>query len=129
MTLPQLFRYEFITSKLPAKSALSENAMNINNDNIALGIQTRLLQSFIELVRSSDEEGMLKTTLQKTVDLATEITRAETGSLFLLNSAGVVTDCIMMRETSSSEDSVRLIGSVLDKGLAGMGRQTPPGRV
>jgi sigma-B regulation protein RsbU (phosphoserine phosphatase) len=62
---------------------------------------------------------MLETTLQNTVDLSTEITRAEAGSLFLLNSEGVVTDCIMMRETSSHEDSVKLIGSVLDQGLAG----------
>ena len=93
--------------------------MDIDSDNIALGIQTRLLQSFIDLVRSSDEEGMLKATLQKTVDLSAEITGAEAGSLFLLDKAGVVTDCIMMRETPSSEDSARLIGSVLDKGLAG----------
>ena len=42
---------------------------------------------------------MLETTLQNTVDLSTEITRAKAGSLFLLNSEGVVTDCIMMRET------------------------------
>ena len=93
--------------------------MDNYSDTIALGIQTRLLQSFIELVRSSDEEGMLKATLQNTVDLATEITGAETGSLFLLNSKGVVTNCIMMRETPSGQDSARLIGNVLDKGLAG----------
>ena len=93
--------------------------MDDNSEKIALEIQTKLLQNFINLVRSSDEEEMLETTLQNTVDLSTEITRAEAGSLFLLNSAGVVTDCIMMRETSSHEDSVKLIGSVLDQGLAG----------
>jgi sigma-B regulation protein RsbU (phosphoserine phosphatase) len=93
--------------------------MDDNSEKIALEIQTKLLQNFINLVRSSDEEGMLETTLQNTVDLSTEITRAEAGSLFLLNSEGVVTDCIMMRETSSHEDSVKLIGSVLDQGLAG----------
>ena len=93
--------------------------MNANSEKIALEIQTKLLQNFVSLVRSSDEEEMLKITLQKTVDLATEITRAEAGSLFLLNREGVVTDCIMMRETASHEDSVKLIGSVLDQGLAG----------
>ena len=93
--------------------------MDDNSEKIAFSIQTKLLQNFIRLVRSSDEEEMLETTLQNTVDLATEITRAEAGSLFLLNSEGVVTDCIMMRETSSHEDSVKLIGSVLDQGLAG----------
>jgi sigma-B regulation protein RsbU (phosphoserine phosphatase) len=93
--------------------------MDINSDNIALGIQTRLLRNFINLVRSSDEEGMLIATLQNTVDLSVEITGAETGSLFLLDKARIVTHCIMMRETPSREDSARLIGSVLDKGLAG----------
>jgi len=93
--------------------------MDDNSEKIAFGIQTKLFQNFIRLVRASDEEEMLKTTLQKTVDLATDITRAEAGSIFLLNSAGMVTDCIMMRETSSHEDSVKLIGSVLDQGLAG----------
>lgn len=94
-------------------------AVDINSDNIALGIQTRLLQSFIDLVRASDEEGMLNATLRKTVDLAAEITGAEAGSLFLLDNAGIVTDCIMIREAVSREDSDRLIGCVLDKGLAG----------
>jgi phosphoserine phosphatase RsbU/P len=95
------------------------NDMDISSDNIALGIQTRLLQNFINLVRSSDKKGMLKATLQKTVDLTVEITAAEAGSLFLIDNAGVVTDCIMMREISSREDSDRLIGCVLDEGLAG----------
>jgi len=93
--------------------------MDINSEKIALGIQSRLLRNFVSLVRSSDEEGMLKTTLQKTVDLAAEITGAEAGSLFLLDNDGVVTDCIMMQETPSREDNARLIGCVLDEGLAG----------
>lgn len=93
--------------------------MDDNSEKIALEIQTKLLQNFISLVRSSDEEEMLKITLQKTVDLATEITMAEAGSLFLLDRKGVVTDCIMMGETCSHEDSVKRIGSVLDQGLAG----------
>jgi sigma-B regulation protein RsbU (phosphoserine phosphatase) len=93
--------------------------MDDKSEKIALKIQTRLLQHFIRLARSSDEEAMLKTTLQKTVDLAVEITGAEKGSLFLIDRNGVVTDRIMMREMSSPADSARLIGTVLDKGLAG----------
>jgi sigma-B regulation protein RsbU (phosphoserine phosphatase) len=93
--------------------------MDDNSEKIALKIQTRLLQHFISLARSSDEEAMLKTTLQKTVDLAAEITGAEKGSLFLIDRDGVVTDRIMMREISSPADSARLVGTVLDRGLAG----------
>jgi sigma-B regulation protein RsbU (phosphoserine phosphatase) len=97
----------------------SDGPMNICSENIALGIQTKLLQSFIDLVRSSDQAGMLKATLQKTVDLAAEITGAEAGSLFLLEKEGVVSDCLTMRETASDEDRAQSIGTVLDKGLAG----------
>ena len=93
--------------------------MDINRDNIALGIQTRLLQNLINMVRASDEAGMLKRTLQKAVDLSAEIAGAEAGSLFLLDHAGIVTDCIMIRETSSREDRDRLIGWVLNGGVAG----------
>ena len=108
-----------ISHLFPIRLYIVTDIMDNNREKIALEIQTKLLQNFVNLVRSSDEEEMLKTTLQKTVDLATEITRAEAGSLFLLNSEGVVTDCIMMRKTASHEDSVKLIGSVLDQGLAG----------
>jgi len=93
--------------------------MKNKRDHIALAVQTRLLQNFINLVRSSDEAGMLKPTLQKTVDLAAEITGAEAGSLFLLDNDSVVTDCITIRETPSIEEKARLIGSVLGEGLAG----------
>ena len=93
--------------------------MDINRDNIALGIQTRLLQNLINLVRASDGEGMLKPTLQKAIDLTAEIAGAEAGSLFLLDPAGIVTDCIMIRETLSQEDRDQLIGCVLNEGLAG----------
>ena len=93
--------------------------MDDKSEKIALEIQTSLLQHFIKLVRSSDKEEMLKTTLQKTVNLAAQITGAEKGSLFLIDRNGVVTDRIMMREMSSREDSSRLIGTVLDNGLAG----------
>lgn len=108
-----------LTSIFTEAAISADGTMPIDSENIALGVQTRLLQNFISLVRSSGEEGMLKATLQKTVDLAVEITQAEAGSLFLLDNSGVITDCIMMRETPSREDRARWIGSILDKGLAG----------
>jgi sigma-B regulation protein RsbU (phosphoserine phosphatase) len=71
------------------------------------------------MARSSAEGEMLKATLQKTLEVCTELTGAEKGSLFLVDSDGVVTDCILSRSHTTPEESSRLIGSVLEKGFAG----------
>jgi sigma-B regulation protein RsbU (phosphoserine phosphatase) len=93
--------------------------MTRESQKIAREIQTRLLANFIGLVRSSTKQGMLQATLQNTVDLTAEISGAEKGSLFLLDAAGVVTDCIIMRESASHQERLQLIGRILNQGLAG----------
>jgi sigma-B regulation protein RsbU (phosphoserine phosphatase) len=93
--------------------------MSRESQKVAREIQNRLLANFIGLVRSSTKQGMLQATLQNTVDLTAEISGAEMGSLFLLDAAGTVTDCIIMRESATPEERRRLVGRILDKGLAG----------
>ncbi len=99
--------------------ALIEEFTKLKSEKLALETQGKLLETFIRLVRSSSHESRIKATLKKTVDLTVELTGADDGSLFLLDSAGWVTDCILMRESSSAAERRRLIGKVLDKGLAG----------
>ncbi len=91
----------------------------LKSEKLALETQGKLLETFIRLVRSSSHESRIKATLKKTVDLTVELTGADDGSLFLLDNAGWVTDCILMRESSSAAERRRLIGKVLDRGLAG----------
>ena len=99
--------------------ALIEEFTKLKSEKLALETQGKLLETFIRLVRSSSHESRIKATLKKTVDLTVELTGADDGSLFLLDSAGWVTDCILMRESASAAERRRLIGKVLDKGLAG----------
>jgi sigma-B regulation protein RsbU (phosphoserine phosphatase) len=99
--------------------ALIEEFTQLKSEKLALETQGKLLETFIRLVRSSSHESRIKATLKKTVDLTIELTGAEDGSLFLLDNAGWVTDCILMRESQSAAERRRLIGKVLDKGLAG----------
>ena len=99
--------------------ALIEEFTKLKSEKLALETQGKLLETFIRLVRSSSHESRIKATLKKTVDLTIELTGAEDGSLFLLDNAGWVTDCILMRESSSRAERRQLIGKVLDKGLAG----------
>ena len=98
---------------------LIEEFTKLKSEKLALETQGKLLETFIRLVRSSSHESRIKATLKKTVDLTIELTGAEDGSLFLLDNAGWVTDCILMRESTSATERRRLIGKVLDKGLAG----------
>ena len=89
----------------------------------AFQAQNRLFENLIEMVRSSSKQEMLKTTMQKTLDVACDLSGAEKGSLFLLNEEGVVTDSILTRGEVPSEERLSLIGSVLDRGLAGWVRK------
>lgn len=85
----------------------------------ALLTQSRLLQDFVSLAKSSAKEPMLAAILQKTLDLTAELTKAETGSLFLLDPDGVVRDCILTRGPRHSKECLDLTGTVLREGLAG----------
>ena len=85
----------------------------------ALLTQSRLLQDFVSLAKSSAKEQILTAILQKTLDLTAELTKAETGSLFLLDPDGVVRDCILTRGPRQAKECLDLTGTVLEGGLAG----------
>jgi sigma-B regulation protein RsbU (phosphoserine phosphatase) len=85
----------------------------------ALLAQSRLLQDFVSLAKSSAKEQMLAAILQKTLDLTAELAKAETGSLFLLDPDGVVRDCILTRGPRQTKECLDLTGTVLREGLAG----------
>lgn len=78
-----------------------------------------LFETFIDMARSSSEDQVLIATMQKTLDIAAQMAKAEQGSIFLLNAHGVVTDSILTRNQITGEQRTSLIGRVLDKGLAG----------
>lgn len=64
--------------------------------------------------------GIIKAALQKTLDVCADVTSTEKGSLFLLApTSGKIVDAILSRAEVTDEQRAKLIGSVLDKGLAG----------
>ena len=69
--------------------------------------------------RSPDEPEFIKSTLRKIIEISERLTGAELGSLFLLDSDGVVVDSVLARGEVSPEIRSLLIGSVFKKGLAG----------
>ena len=85
----------------------------------AFQAQSVLLEKFISMARSPDEPEVINTMLRKTIEISVELTRAELGSLILLDSKGAVVDSILARGEISSELSSEVVESVLRKGLAG----------
>jgi sigma-B regulation protein RsbU (phosphoserine phosphatase) len=104
-------------------TALQDELRELRRIKTGFQAQNRLLENLIEMARSSSQKEMLKTTMIKTLEVSCELSGAEKGSLFLLNEDGVVTDSILTRGEVSSEKRSNLIGTVLDRGLAGWVRE------
>ena len=100
-------------------ASLNKESIETNPEKAAFQAQSRLLEDFLAMAQSGAEAEVLKKTLQKSVELAAELTGAEMGSLFLLDNESVVTDSFLARGELSSKQRDKIIGSVLDKGLAG----------
>jgi sigma-B regulation protein RsbU (phosphoserine phosphatase) len=98
---------------------LKAKIVRLQKKKSALLTQSRLIQNFVSLAKSSAKEQILTAILQKTLDLTAELTKAETGSLFLLDPDGVVRDCILTRGPRQAKECLDLTGTVLEGGLAG----------
>ena len=85
----------------------------------AFQAQSVLFERFIAMARSPDEPGLVKTMLNKTIDISIALTGADHGSLILLDSDGGVADSILSRGDISPELRSVLIESAFKKGLAG----------
>ena len=102
---------------------LDKESINPNPEKVSFQALSRLLEDFLATAHAGVEVEVLKKTLQKSVELSAELTGAEMGSLFLLDNECVVTDSILSRGELSSNQKNKIIGSVLDKGLAGWVRE------
>jgi sigma-B regulation protein RsbU (phosphoserine phosphatase) len=102
---------------------LQKEINRLKDEKATLQVQSRLLEKFVTLARSAAKERVLTAILKKTLEISTELTAAEKGSLFLLDSDGAVTDSILTRRDATPEQSTKIIGTVFNKGLAGWVRQ------
>lgn len=102
---------------------LRQEVAALETAKAASDAQRELLEKLVAVARSPANEEVLKVTLQETLDVCSKLTGAEKGSLFLLDSEGVVTDSILTQREAAEEARQRLIGNVLDKGLAGWVRR------
>ena len=90
----------------------------MRREKSAFQAQSKLLEHFLILAHSSVEERVLHSILKKTIQISVDLTGAEKGSLFLLDSAGQVVDSILTRGERSPAEKAVIVGDVMDRGLA-----------
>jgi sigma-B regulation protein RsbU (phosphoserine phosphatase) len=103
--------------------SLKEEVNKLKQEKAAFQAQSRLLENFVSLAQSPGKETTLNALLQKTLEISAQITGAEKGSLFLLDSNEMVTDSILTRGKTSTRKRTKIIGKILRKGLAGWVRK------
>ena len=91
----------------------------LKTTKIAFDAQHELFRSLVALMQTATGTLMLKSMLQQILNISRKLTDAEEGSLFLLDADGVVTESILARGATIRGQKQRLVGVVLDKGLAG----------
>ncbi|MBW2488002.1 MAG: SpoIIE family protein phosphatase [Deltaproteobacteria bacterium] len=109
--------------KLEECKRLQIELARLKSEKAALQAQSRLLENFVSLARSTGTEEKLISILQQTLEVFVGLTGAEKGSLFLLDRNGAVIESILTRADATPEQRSQLIGRVLDKGLAGWVRE------
>ena len=98
---------------------LKSELAQLKKERAAFQAQFALFEKFISMTRSSDEPEVIRTILQRTIEISIELTGAELGSLILLDSDGGIIDSMLCRGEISPQFRAGLIKSVLEKGLAG----------
>ena len=86
--------------------------------NRALLIQQDLLTTWVRTVRMAAGTLMVKALLQQILEVCQTCGNAEQGSLFLLDEAGAVSECLLARGATIREQKRAIVGRILDEGLA-----------
>lgn len=107
------------TNVIEELASLRQEVAKLRQEKIAFVAQRKLLENLVTMAMTPEQEEVLLITLQEALDVSSHITGAEKGSLFLVNSNGVITESILTQTEQVEEKRRLLINTVLDKGLAG----------
>jgi GAF domain-containing protein len=100
-------------------SSLTREVADLRKYKLALEVQEKLFRSILTMSNVASGRLMLRSILLEIVDFSRQLFKAEQASLFILTPDGMITESILARGPTIQEDKERLIGQVLDKGLAG----------
>ncbi len=99
--------------------ALRQEVAELRTTKAAFDAQNELIKTFVIMLQTATGKLMLRSMLQQTMDVTRRLTNAEESSLFLLDADGIVTESLLARGATLRAQKQRLLGQVLDKGLAG----------
>jgi PAS domain S-box-containing protein len=100
-------------------SSLRQEVAELKTTKIAFDAQNQLLRTLVTMLQTATGKLMMRALLQQTLNISRDLTSAQDGSLFLLDPNGIVTESILARGATIRAQRQRLVGEVLDKGLAG----------
>lgn len=92
---------------------------NLEQSQKELLIQKQRFENLVAVARATVERPDLEATMKNALEAARVLTRAERGSVFVLDELGAVTYSILAREHVTSVERQELVGQVMDIGLAG----------
>ena len=100
-------------------ASLQQTVAELQAQKIAFDTLHELLLTSITTVKTATGTLMLRTVLQQILKIAIRLTDADESSLFLLDAEGRVSESILARGAVIRDLKQKLVGMVLDKGLAG----------
>jgi sigma-B regulation protein RsbU (phosphoserine phosphatase) len=101
-----------------------EELKSLRQDIAANALPRKLLETLVAMARSSKSSEMLDATLQQTLNVSTELTHAEEGSIFLLDHRGRVTNYILSPTEPPLKANSEQLDRALESGLASWVRHT-----
>ena len=100
-------------------TSLRQEVTKLRNELAGYQAQKVLLESLVTMAKKPSEGGVLRAALQTTLDISADLSGSEKGSLFILDPSGKVVDAILARAEVTEKQRAKLLGMVLDNGLAG----------
>lgn len=99
--------------------SLQEEIEYLRAMNTAYQRQVEWFRDQAALSKAATGRVRMKATMKQCLQSTLEITGAETGSIFLVSRDFVIQDYLLLREHTTEDERLDLVGKVLQKGLAG----------
>jgi PAS domain S-box-containing protein len=100
-------------------ASLHRDVTELRATKIAFDTVHELLLTSVTTAKTVTGTLLLKTVLQQILKIASRLTNSKESSLFLLDASGNVTESILARGAIIRDVKQKIVGMVLDKGLAG----------
>ncbi len=109
-----------VAGRQVATIGVSRDVTEAHRTRLALEDQKRLFENLVSVARTASAYPTLQVTLRNSLDVVVQMTGADKGSLFVLDTEQRIVASILPRgQVDDAEQAHSLIGQVMDKGLAG----------